>query len=326
MPKITIGFEHFIAVPFTNGFVEIKGALAHGWFNDNIFTTGELLHHKYLYLKLGGKLPVHIQYGLDHVAEWGGYLPGYGQQTSLKNYLTIFLGRSGGSDAISGEQINALGNHIISQSIRLDVDVMDFKIGGYWQNLLEDGPIRFIGFTMNNPDGLWGISIRNKNLSFIKGIVYEYLNTTDQSGPFHDKDGVIYGGDDNYFSNYVYQSGWSYFNKTIGTPFIFPQVSHSGYMYSVNNRAIVHHIGIEGNANGFNYRFLSSFSKNYGTYSIPYTEMKQNTSLLLEINKRFYKLSNIEIGCKVGADFGKLYGNSVGLQVSIKKGGNLFNY
>ena len=74
MPKITAGIEHFVPVPLTNGFVEIKGAIAHGWFTDNIYIANQLLHHKYAYLKLGGKLPVHLQYGLDHVAEWGGII------------------------------------------------------------------------------------------------------------------------------------------------------------------------------------------------------------------------------------------------------------
>ena len=330
MPKITIGIEHFIPVPFTNGFVEVKGALSHGWFTDNTFATNELLHHKYAYLKFGGKWPVHIQYGLDHVAEWGGTipLPNFGKQpTSFQDFMRIFLGSSGGANANIDEQINALGNHIISQSIRLDVDISDFKIGGYWQNLSEDGPIRFIGFTMNAPDGLWGISVRNKNFPFIKGLVYEYLNTSDQSGPYHDKDGIVYGGDDSYFSNYAYRSGWSYFSQTIGTPFIFPQVlNKDGDWHSINNRVIVHHIGIEGDIANYQYRFISSFSKNYGTYPIPFPQMIPNTSMLLEVSKQFPTLSNIEVGCKIGADLGKLYGNSVGCQISIKKTGLLFKY
>ena len=328
MPKITIGIEHFIPIPFTWGYAEIKGAISHGWFIDNIYSTNELLHHKYAYLKLGGKLPVHIQYGIDHVAEWGGSVPGLGNQpTGLKDYFAIFLARQGGSDAARSDQINTLGNHIISQSLRLDFDISDFKIVGYWQNISEDGPIRFIGFTMNAPDGLWGISVRNKNFPFIKGFVYEYLNTTDQSGAYHDKDGIVYGGNDSYFSHGIYQSGWSYFSSTIGTPFIFPQVKVIGQnRYSTNDRVQVHHVGVEGDAAGFQYRFLSSFSKNYGSYDLPYKEMISNTSLLLEVNKQFPILSNIEIGCKIGADFGQLYGNSVGCQISIKKSGNLFHY
>lgn len=328
MPKITIGIEHFTPVPFTNGFLEIKGALAHGWFTDNIYVKGLLLHQKYLYLKIGGKLPVHFQYGIDHVAEWGGVVPGVGQQPeSFSDYLKIFFGKSGSKDANMGDQINTLGNHIISQSMRLDIDISDFQLGGYWQNLSEDPPVRFITGTMNLPDGLWGVSLRNRQFHFIKGIVYEYLNTTDQSGPYPDRDGIIYGGADGYFFNFLYQNGWTYYSRTIGTPFISsPLYNKNGAVNVVNNRVQVHHIGLEGDVYGYNYKFLTSFSKNYGSYDNPFPAMIRNTSMMLQINKRFPKLSNVQIGCSFGGDFGKLYGNSVGCIFSIKKTGNLFNY
>jgi hypothetical protein len=329
MPKITIGIENFTPVPFTSGFVEFKGGLSHGWFTDNTYVQSLMLHHKYLYAKVGGKLPVHFQYGLDHVAQWGGIVPGLGPQpSSFNDYISIFLGHSGGKNSNISDQINALGNHIVSQSMKLDVDISDYKVSGYWQNLSEDGPIRFIGFTMNAPDGLWGISVRNKKFPFIKGILYEYLNTTDQSGPYHDKDGIIYGGNDSYFYNSIYQTGWSYFSRTIGTPFIFPSTlnkSTGGY-YPTNNRVQVHHFGIEGDVSGYSYKWLTSFSKNYGTYESPYPTTIQNTSMILEINKLFPKLSNIQVGCSVGADVGKLYGNSIGCMFSIKKTGLLFGY
>lgn len=327
MPKITLGIEQFTPVPYTKGFMEIKGAISHGWFTDNIFDKNVLLHQKYAYIKLGGKLPVHVQYGLDHVAQWGGYIPGWGQQPSdFQSFIKIFLGKSGGSDANRSDQINALGNHIISQSLKLEIDISNYNISGYWQNLSEDGPIRVIWNTMNLPDGLWGISIRNKDFPFIKGIVYEYLNTTDQSGPYHDKDGIIYGGADNYF-NGEYRSGWSYFSRTIGTPFITSSFyNNNGSVSHLNTRVQVHHIGIEGNIHDYRYKALCSFSKNYGTYSNPFPAMVQNTSLMLEVNKQFPKLLNLNIGCRAGADFGKLFGNSVGIQLSVSKTGNLFKY
>ena len=327
MPKIVIGIEHFTTVPYTLGLLEIKGALIHGWFTDNIVDQNVLLHHKYVYLKLGGKLPVHIQYGLDHVAQWGGYIPGWGQQpTGFQDYIDIFFGRSGGSNANRSDQLNALGNHIISQSMKVDAEISDFKISGYWQNLSEDGPIRMIWNTMNLPDGLWGVSIRNKNFPFIKGILYEYLNTTDQSGPYHDKDGLIYGGADNYF-NGEYNFGWSYFSRTIGTPFITsPVYNKNGAVSILNNRVQVHHFGIEGDICGFQYRGLASFSKNYGTYNGPYANVLKSTSVLFQLNKQFPKLANVDFGCSVAADFGTMYGNSVGIQFSIRKTGELFHY
>jgi len=329
MPKITIGIEKFTPVPYTKGYLEVKGALTHGWFTDNIFVKDLLLHHKYIYAKIGGSLPVHFQYGIDHVAQWGGYVPGDGRQPSgFNDFLNIFMGKSGGKNANISDQINALGNHIISQSMRLDVDISDFKFSGYWQNISEDGPIRFITNTMNKPDGLWGISVRNSHFPFIKGILYEYLNTTDQSGPYHDKDGIIYGGDDNYFYNGIYQTGWSYYSRTIGTPYIFPSTpdKSNGNYYPSNSRVQVHHIGIEGDVAGYAYKFMTSVSKNYGTYNNPFPVMEQNVAMMFEINKQFPKLSNIQLGLTIGTDAGKLYGNSAGCMLSIKKSGNLFNY
>jgi hypothetical protein len=211
--------------------------------------------------------------------------------------------------------------------MRLDIDISDFQLAGYWQDISEDPPVKFITSTMNVPDGLWGISLRNKHFPFIKGILYEYLNTTDQSGPYNDRDGIIYGGTDNYFNHGTYQNGWTYYSRTIGTPFISsPVYNKNGTVSILNNRVQVHHIGLEGDVSGYSYKFLSSFSKNYGTYGNPFPEMIQNTSMMLEINKQFPKLSNIQVGCSVGADFGKLYGNYVGCMISIKKTGNLVTY
>jgi hypothetical protein len=325
MPKITVGIEHFTPVPFTKGYLEVKGAVAHGWFTDNIYATNLFLHHKYIYFRVGGSLPFHFQYGVDHVAQWGGNVPGGQQPTSLSDYLRIVMGGSGGSSALETDQINALGNHIISQSMKVEYCISDFTMSGYWQNISEDSP-KFMTNTMNKPDGLWGVAIRNNKFPIIKGLVYEYLNSTDQSGPFHDKDGIVYGGNDSYFQNGVYQNGWTYFSRTIGTPFISsPVYNKNGGVSVVNTRVQVHHIGLEGDVLGYNYKALCSFSKNYGTYGAPYPEMIRNTSLLLEVKKQFPKLSNIELGCSVGADIGKLYGNSVGCMVSVRKRGNLFS-
>lgn len=236
------------------------------------------------------------------------------------------MGSSGGSSALETDQINALGNHIISQSMKVDYRISEFTICGYWQNISEDSP-KFMTNTMNKPDGLWGVSIRNNKLPIIKGLVYEYLNSTDQSGPFHDKDGIVYGGNDSYFQNGVYQNGWTYFSRTIGTPFISsPVYNKDGGVSVMNTRVQVHYIGLEGDVQGYLYKALCSFSKNYGNYGVHYPEMIRNTSLLLEIKKQFPKLSNIELGCSVGADMGKLYGTSVGCMVSVRKRGNLFSH
>jgi hypothetical protein len=333
MPKITIGIEHYTAIPYSDGYLQVKGALVHGWFSKNAYEQGAYLHHKYAYVRIGGRLPVNIEYGLNHVGIWGGNIPGLGQQpVSLSDYKSIFFGKSGGTDAPTGEQINALGNHIISQSLKLDLKISDYKISGYWQNISEDGPIYFICNTLNIPDGLWGVSIRNSKLPFIKGFLYEYLNTTDQTGPYHDKDGIVYGGGDSYFTNYIYRSGWTYKSQIIGTAFISKATFNSdGALTSLNNRVQVHHFGIEGDVKSYQYRLLTSFSKNYSSYDGIYyhpipPEMLRNTSIMLEVKRKFSKIQNIECGLVVSGDHGKLFGNSYGGLISIRKTGDLFKY
>ena len=328
MPKITLGIENFAPLPFTFGYLEAKGAMSHGWFTDNIYMKNSYLQHLYAYLRIGGRLPIHISYGLDDVVEWGGYNAAQGQQPDKwSDFWRLFFGKNGGKDALITDQTNALGNHIISQSLKLEVDVADFKLSGYWQNISEDGPIRLIGKTMNAPDGLWGVTLRNNKFPFLKGILYEYLQTTDQSGPFNEKDGISYGGQDDYFNNGVYQNGWNYYLRTIGTPFISsPTYNSDGTIYTLNNRVQVHHFGAEGDIYGYRYLLFASFSKNYGTYNASFPAMIRNTSLLLELNKRFPRFYNIDAGCSIAADFGKLYGNSVSCMFTIRKTGILCRY
>ena len=326
MPEIVAGIENFTPVPLTFGFLELKGSMRQGWFTDNIYTRGIMLHHKFGYVRLGGKLPVHVQYGLEHVAQWGGTDPVTGPLPhGLKNFGRIFLAKSGGEDASLSDQINVLGNHLISQGFKVEADVAGIRVNGYWQNISEDRPIKFIGSNeVNKPDGLWGISVKSNKFPFIKGVLYELLNTTDQSGPYHDKDGLIYGGTDGYFGG-AYPVGWSYYSRTIGTPFITsPLYNENGALSTTNNRVRLHHFGIEGSIEGFEYRALASFSRNYGTYgsfvNIP------NKSFLLEVNKHISLLSGFDLSCAAGGDVGKFYGNSVGIMVSIRKTGFLFGY
>ncbi len=178
---------------------------------------------------------------------------------------------------------------------------------------------------VNIQDGLWGFSIKNKQFPIIKGFLYEYLNTTDQNGPYHDKDGIVYGGVDNYFDNYLYRSGWTYYGRTIGTPFITsPIYNNDGAVFVQNNRVQVHHVGIEGEINEYKYRVLNSISKNYGTYNTPYLKSKDAVNLLVEVNKHFEKCWGIDAGFSVGIDWGQMYGRNYGFMFKVSKSGSLF--
>ncbi len=327
IPKLFVGIEDFTAIPYTFGYAEIRGGISHGKFIDNLGLKDILLHHKFAYLRLGGRLPIRLQYGFEHVAQWGGssFNSSIAKPApTLRDFVRIFLGHSGGEDASLSDQINVLGNHIINQNLRLDIDIKDFTIGAYWQVVNEDKPLRIIGKTMNRPDGLWGIAIHNKSFPFISGLLYELLNTTDMSGPFHDKDGIVYGGGDSYFTNGEFPAGWSHFSRTIGTPFITSPLYNENHGLSTQNNSVrVHHFGVEGELIGFRYKALASFSKNYGNYAKDANNFKRNSSYVLDVNKQFPSLSNIELGCSLAMDRGELMGNIYGLSLTVRKTGFL---
>ena len=328
IPKVFVGIKEFTPILFKNNFLEIKGGLSHGWFTDDVFVKNMLYHHKYAYARIGGnKSPVRFQYGFDHVAQWGGEIPGHGvQPTGIKDFINVFFLRSGNS-TVAEEQINVGGNHIIAQSARLDATVAGFELAAYWQLLNEDKPVLPFWSAVNRYDGLWGLSVRNKQFPVIKGLLYEFLNTTDQNGPLHDKDGIVYGGADNYFNNYLYQSGWTHYGYTIGNPFITSPVFNKNAEISIlNNRVQVHHFGLEGSIDGYNFKILNSYSKNYGTYGTPFSKTEKSAHLLVDVNKHFEKLWGLNIGLSVGADWSGYYGNNIGLLLKIKKQGLLLKY
>jgi len=328
LPRITAGIREFTAIPFTFGLIQIKGGLSQGWFSDHVYIDNLLLHHKFAYVRVGGKLPVHVEYGLEHACQWGGTVQSTGQTLGgWKDYFRIFLGKSGTTDVPLSEQINALGNHIISQNAKVDFRIKDYQFAAYWQNISEDGPINFIWSTLNLPDGLWGFSVKNDKLPVFQSFLYEYLCTTDQTGPFHDEDGIIYGGADNYFENGLVLNSWNHWGKTIGTPYITsPVFNTSDLLYTENNRVSVHHFGLKGSYSDTNYKMLLSVSRNYGTYTTPYKPYKPQTSFLMEVNHRFKNFYNIECGLSLGIDVGTLYGNSTGCMFTLKKSGLLFSY
>src|SRR4030042_747195 len=113
MPKVTMLIPDYTPVPFTKGYLEFKGGISHGWFGDNQFVKDSWLHHKYFYLQLGGRLPVHIHYGFHHFAQWGGEStnPAIGKMPrNFSDLIKVFFAKQGGHNATSHEQLNALGN------------------------------------------------------------------------------------------------------------------------------------------------------------------------------------------------------------------------
>ena len=179
----------------------------------------------------------------------------------------------------------------------------------------------------NKFDGLWGIEYRSKQpCPIIGGVVVEFLETRDQSGPFlWDKTSEIpiqVSAGDSYYSHY---KGWVHRGHMIGNPFLTsPGYNQDGYMKTKNNRVEALHIGIDGYITSeFDYRFLFSFQQGWGTPYIPFTKIQREFSALIESNYKPKSLQGWKFGLSVAVDAGSLLGNNWGIQFGIKKTGRL---
>jgi len=325
IPKISIETNGYIDVPYTRSYVAIKGGISHGWFDNNAFMKDLLLHHKYASIKIGGSFPVNINYGIQHAAQWGGVSPQYGSMpVTWDNYYRIFFGKNGNSTANVSDQINTLGKHMISQNLGIDLNLKSVFVSLYWQNLTEDPPVRFITSTMNVQDGLWGMSVRLPYFKPLHTFVLEYMSTTDHSGPWHDLDGVIYGGIDPYYLNGQAHKDWTYKGMTIGNPWITsPKYNQDGSTSILNNTVRLYYFSGKGEFKAINYRLTLAYSENYGLANQIYLSCKRQFSYQLETSTALNFLKNTKASLAFSGDRGAMYGNNLALSFGLSWNGAL---
>ncbi len=285
IPKLVLAFEDYIAIPYTQGFLEVKGHFAHGWLGRESTVKGALLHEKSIYGRIGGEKPYHVYFGLKDVAQWGGTHAVEGKLPStLSDYFKVILGQNSSDSTLIGESTNRLGNHIGLIDIGTSIDFSGSSFSAYTQVVFEDAK----SFRVLNRDRLLGFSWQMKEKKLISGFTYEFLTTKYQSGPGipdaqpwdNGNYGYAYGGRDNYYNNYLYESGWTYKGAIIGTPLFtsdaqadkyfgdYQENERNGFKFAiVNNRIIAHHLGLEGYLfEKWSYRILATYTKNWGTY------------------------------------------------------------
>ena len=255
-------------------------------------------------------------------------LPWIGKWVSFKDYARVVLIKAGGGDAPENE-INKLGNHIGNEFLKIRYNNERWGAEFYYDHIFEDGSGEKF---RNRPDGLYGLYFtRKKNFKWFKSFVYEFYYTKCQSGPFHNDpvSGEVVGGNDNYFNNGIYQSGWTFYGQVIGSPFFTPKPEEaSGITRGVlNNRFYAHHLGICGDLPGdIRYKLMMSYSLNYGTHSVHFINKngeyttKPQFSWGLELIAPDTKLP-FHTALNVGFDKGDLLKNSFGIMLKIFKTG-----
>ena len=350
IPEINLYSPDFISLPWTGGWLQAKANFAVGrsfdtdylnsFINDKDFYIQNLRwHHKSLYLQIKdtkNNSPLSFIAGMRHAVQWGGEatdLKIKGQQPdSFKDFLRIVFGQSGGSGATLSDQINALGAHYGTYDARLSYEKNNQAVRLYYQHIFGDAS----GMEFYNAlDGLKGLQIETSKLPWLKKIVFEHLYTLNQSGPFHfieydhDKYPGYGGGGDNYYNNQEYTTGFSYFNRSLGTPFLIsPEYNKGGAVTLIGNktqlgfkhtRIQAWYIGTEGAlASHISYRLRLSTMESFGVPYAPTFQKLTGTSFKTDF---IYSHKDWTFTTSIAADKGTLLGDRVGIGFSIAKRG-----
>ncbi|TVZ23015.1 capsule assembly protein Wzi [Dokdonia sp. Hel_I_63] len=290
----------------------LDAALAHYNLNDDRSTKNSQIHYKMIRANWTINEVNSLSVALRHYVQWGGTLSdGTKLPSDLQAFGRIFIGANGGDIDNPNEAINALGNHLGSYNVNYKRKLNIGTLALYHQSLFEDRS----GRELNNfPDGVWGINYLPEGSKLIKSILYEYIQTISQSGAPRPTEGLNQqSGGDNYFSNGIYPSGWTYEGAIIGLPFLNP---FGNTTTPRNNRMIGHHLGIAGSIGKIDYAFKGSYIQNLGTYTSP---IKPRQKALYSHAMFSYKTNTLGIiNFYLGADYINDFSNATSIGIGYK--------
>jgi len=250
--------------------------LGHYELNDQRVVSDPRIHFKKIGLHITASPKLTLVGQLHHYAIWDGISPDRGELgDDFASFRNVFLGREG-----EKEGQNAIGNHLGLYNFEAHLTSKKGRYILYHQHPFEDGS----GSVFKNfPDGIWGV-FAEPNLenytSVFKGLVLEYIQTTNQSG----RNGV--SGRDNYFNNSLYQSGWTYEGNIIGLPLI--EIRRNTRIQGVN-------AGIHLGYKQLDITLKTTFSRNFGTFFNSFNPKKDNLYSFAKAKYTFKTLGHLEV-------------------------------
>lgn len=281
IPKIGIALTDYADVPFTNGWLQVKGQFSHGWLGKDQFIKNAYLHEKTFYLRIG-KERLRVYGGVQHFAAWGGNrsdLPKI--KSSFSDYWNVVIGKEGDDGTVNSDQIapNRPGDHrgVLEGGISWENETMLLQL--YNQQMFETGQ----NISLKNTDRLLGLSYKNKNPDgVLSKVLMEFINTKKMNNwhPLNVRE--------SYYNNGVYLTGWEYRGRIIGTPLFINRERGQHYFSDVkpfdwdqhrdsiagrgwniiNNRVTGLHIGgLYNISNAFLGKTLITYTKNFGNYN-----------------------------------------------------------
>lgn len=325
----------YMKIPGTKGVVSLKFNWADYMLVDDRYVEDTRAHNKSIFVKF---IPHHrweIIVGLEHWAQWAGDSPSEGKQpSSFKDYWRIVRAKSGGEGATRGDSLNALGNHLGREHLRVNYLADNYVLTFYHDIPWDDASgTDFRSF----PDGTYSLYYGSFDREqWVTDVIYEFYYTKYQSGSRHDRPATpeeiaeqdpddpfygrrVIGGCDNYFNNGIYRSGWTYYRRTIGSPLM--TASAGERLGIVNNRVIGHHVGVCGMAfRKVPYKAMLTYTINYGTYGTKILEAPRQLSGALNVEIPVKKLPfRLEAG--IYADYGSFLQDNIGLSIKISRQG-----
>ena len=329
MPGVNIKTNDFITLPFATSWLTIKANFAHYFMDDTRFVDNTNLHHKSLHIKTTLSPVFEIIAGLDHYAQWGGTSPQYGAQpSSIKDYIKVVFGAEGGKNATQNDQMNALGNHLGTYSLKFNYNKENIGLNFYYSHPFEDTSGREMA---NWQDGLYGLFVDfKKDKSLVLSVLAEFTYTRDMSASGYLSGSIspnTISARDNYFNNGIYKSGWTYHGNTIGSPYFTPEpFDANGITNGVilgDNRFAAFNIGANGYVKWLPYKIMLSHTTYYGWFNQEYEKYPVQFSGILDlvIPQEKYNLP-FDVAASFAFDAGSYRPQNFGAFLSITKTGS----
>lgn len=337
MPEFRFGLHDFENIPFTAGWLQIQCQLAFGLPTDynfirdryNFYTYHITKHSFYNYksvlFRTNPDERLMVTFGMQAAAFFGGRFTRYHKGTVANSYdltvnaksffnmvLPVFNSKEGYAEGSNLGSWDFYAQYCLNNGDELCA---------YFQWPFEDGSSIA---RRNKMDGIWGVEYRGDPDAPVSGVVIEYIDFRDQSGPIHYAPGDLSNpslaaeatGYDNYYNNAFYNS-YAHYGMSIGTPFLpSPVFNLDGYPAFACNRANGVHVGLSGCIAGcLYYKTLFGWQRGMGTYVNPYPKVRKNTSFMIEA--AFDITDHIGVKGQFGIDRGELRGDNTGGMLSI---------
>lgn len=352
-PGARAGFIDFQNVPFTGGWLQITGEAGYyrsddsKWLENrynrlnNFITTGFWLNYKRVHFRSNPQKPLVATVGMQASCQFGGthtrYVNGVEverlkMKADAEAFFKALVPGSGGN--ASGDHFYE-GNHVGSWDIKLDYHLHGGTLTAYHQHPWEDGS--GIGFK-NGFDGLWGLSYHAaRRYAPLSGVVAEYLDLTNHSGPLHFNrhdytddtrpDGspvdASASGSDDYYNNYAF-AGYSYRGQSIGSPMVMaPLYNTDGYMRYLHNVMRGFHLGAEGYVTPqWQWQVKATWRKSWGNVFMPLQQAVSATSWMACASWKQAPAQGWRASLALALDSGKLTGDNFGALLSVSYLGN----